>query len=66
MGQPVLSQIHVSQKKQIKHKLLMEVDKELFSGQYSSDCIIFFKIDENFVKGKHRLNHIIFYDFFAV
>ena len=44
----------------------MEVDKELFSGQYSSDCIIFFKIDENFVKGKHRLNHIIFYDFFAV
>ena len=44
MGQPVLSLIQVFQKMletEIKHKLLMEINKKSMRGQYGSDCNIF-------------------------
>ena len=47
MGQPVLFLIHVFQKMfetEIKHKLLMEINKESLRGQYGSDCYIFWRL----------------------
>ena len=44
MGQTVLSLIHIFQKlleTEIKHKLLVEINKESLRGQYGSDCYIF-------------------------
>ena len=47
MGQPVLSLIQIFQKmleREIKHELLMEINKESLRGQYVSDCNIFWRL----------------------
>ena len=44
MGQPVLFLIQIFQKMfetEVKHKLLLEINRESLRGQYGSDCNIF-------------------------
>ena len=44
MGQPILSLIQIFEKMletEIKHKILMEINKESFRGKNGSDCNIF-------------------------
>ena len=47
MGPPVLSLIQIFQKmleREIKHELLMEINKESLRKQYGSDCNIFWRL----------------------
>ena len=47
MKQPVMSLIYIFQKmlgKEIKQKLLMEINKESLRGQFGSDCYIFWRL----------------------
>ena len=47
MGQPVLFLIQIFQKMfetEVKHKLLLEINRESLRGQYGSDCNIFWRL----------------------